>query len=497
MTRSADSELWEHVLGHLRHAHPDVCRKWFQDIAPLDIETNVALLRVAEPVQQSYLQHECASFFDEAFQTVTGRLMTVRFLGPDDPFEPRREAPSAASRRAMPETEAESKPVDGGSHHSFEASGNGRVHTGHTPTPAIMPSRAELVGESAGLRINPDYSFENFVIGPENRLAHAAALAVAGHPATAYNPLFIHGGVGLGKTHLLQAICLTFLRNLPGFRIHYTSCEQFSTDFADAVQAGRMNEFRHHFRDEVDCLVIDDVHFLTRLERTQEEFFHTFNTLFQGGQQIVLSSDAPPHEIPDLEARLVSRFQSGLVVQMNPTLYETRIEIVRQKARLRGVDIPDAVAQYIAGRIETNVRELEGAITRIQMQAQIDECAIDVRLARLALDDQAPDVRPEPTISQIIDAVTDHFDVKITELQSRRRHKSIAHPRQVCMYLARKHTRYSLEEIGGYFGGRDHTTVMHAVKTIKHRRDADDEFSRVLDALERQIGAPEFADRSV
>jgi chromosomal replication initiator protein len=338
--------------------------------------------------------------------------------------------------------------------------------------------------------LSPDYTFENFIVGPESRLAHAAAEAVSEGLGTAYNPLFIYGGVGLGKTHLLQAVCQRLLDdNSQSIEIHYVSCEGFMTQFMEAVKAGQMADFRHRFRD-VDCLVIDDIQFLAKRDRTQEEFFHTFNTLYQSGKQIVLSSDRPPQDIADLEARLVSRFQSGLVVEMNPPSYETRVEIVKQKGRIRGMDIPDDVACFIAAKVSNNIRELEGAVVRVHMLHRTDGKAIGMELAQMAVDPRGRSMgglKPEITITNIIDGVVDYYGVKLTDLQSKRRQKSIAHPRQVCMYLARKHTRYSLEEIGGYFGGRDHTTVMHAVRTIERKRDEDEQLSRVIEALEQRF----------
>jgi chromosomal replication initiator protein len=317
--------------------------------------------------------------------------------------------------------------------------------------------------------------FDTFVVGPTNRLAHAAAQAVAQKPGRSYNPFFVHGGVGLGKTHLLQAICQDMLRRDPSVRIAYISCSTFMDVFHEAVRAGRMHEFRHRFRN-ADVLVIDDIHFLSRHEQTQEEFFHTFNALYQGGKQLVLSSDAAPSDIPDLEERLVSRFNSGLVARIDRPAYETRVEILKAKARLHDLELPDDVPAYVAARIDANIRELEGALARLRGIAMATGQPITLELAKQAIADGRPVTGNEPvqpTIQQIIEAVTHYYDIKLSDLMSKRRHKSIALPRQVCMWLARKHTRFSLEEIGGYFGGRDHTTVMHAVRTVATRSQSD------------------------
>jgi chromosomal replication initiator protein len=266
------------------------------------------------------------------------------------------------------------------------------------------------------------------------------------------------------------------------------------TQFMEAVQAGAMSEFRHRFRD-VDVLVIDDIHFLTKRDRTQEEFFHTFNSLYQSEKQIVLSSDAPPEDIPDLEDRLISRFQSGLVVQMNAPCFETRVQIVKQKGKIRGLDLSEDVACFIANRATQNIRELEGSVTKIQMLHVTDQRPIDLELAKQALEPDAGTLRPQVTMSGIVDAVCAHYSVKLTDLQSKRRQKSIVLPRQICMYLARRFTRFSLEEIGGHFGGRDHTTVMHAVKMIDLEREENAELARVLAALEDQVRAPSGSRR--
>lgn len=449
-----DLQVWHDVLSYLRSNHADMCRQWFEEIDPVGMEGGVYLARVEQSVRQRYLQRQCAIQFNEALQSVTGRLISVRFVGPDDPD---RQTPNRSRDDAAATT----------------------THAAHRPS----------VYRPGALVISPDYTFENFIVGPENRLAHASALAICANPARTYNPLFVHGGVGLGKTHLLQAVCLRLLERTPPPVIYYVSCEEFGTQFMDAVQAGQMSEFRHRFRD-VDVLLIDDIHFLAKRERTQEEFFHTFNALFQAGKQIILSSDAPPNDIPDLEERLVSRFQSGLVVQLQSPCFDTRIQIVKQKGRIRGMEFGDDVAAYIAEKVTSNIRELEGAVVRVHMQHMADALPLDLNLARTALETGPASVKPEVTIANIIDAVVGYYGVKVTDLQSKRRQKSIAHPRQVCMYLARRHTRFSLEEIGGYFGGRDHTTVMHAVKTIIRRRDADGDFGRVLEALEDRVRSP-------
>ena len=257
--------------------------------------------------------------------------------------------------------------------------------------------------------------------------------------------------------------------------------------FMECVQSGDMHQFRNIYRNRVDVLVIDDIHFLAGHDRTQEEFFHTFNTLYQQSRQIILSSDSPPNEIPELEDRLISRFNSGLVTRVERPCFETRCAIVAKKARLRGINLPENVVRHIASRVETNIRELEGAITKIQGYAMLNGGRYDLETARQALEDMVPPSERMVSIQQIIDQVTAFYNVRLSDLQSKKRHKSITLPRQVCMYLARQRTRYSLEEVGGYFGGRDHTTVMHAVEKIEEARRTDTTFADMLNRIEMSL----------
>jgi len=270
-------------------------------------------------------------------------------------------------------------------------------------------------------------------------------------------------------------------------KIYYVSCNGFMTQFLEAVQAGEMSSFRHKFR-SFDMLVIDDIHDLSKRDQTQEEFFHTFNTLFQSGRQIVLSSDASPSEIPFLEERLISRFGCGLVACVEAPGFETRVAIIKNKAKNRHIDIPDDVAAYIATQLDSNIRELEGAITKLQGLSLLDGSVINLAMAKWAVGGAVVDGSPKHvSIQDVLEAVTVFYDVKLTDLLSKRRHKSITVPRQVGMWLARKNTRFSLEEIGGYFGGRDHTTVMHAIKTVDNKKGSNEQFHREIGLLEGRL----------
>ncbi len=444
-----DQALWRDLLSTVRRSSPAVCRHWFSELKMSGIDGGVVEVVAPTKAQVDYLRRECNQVFNDAVVETSGKLLTVRFV-----TEP-------------------------------TVSSNGSASNGREG--AIRSGKLKTSGAIDELTFSPDYTFDSFVVGPNNRLAHAAARAIVDSPGRAYNPLFIHGGVGLGKTHLLQAICSGIEHRMPGARLLYISCEGFITRFIECVQNGRMDDFRHQFRD-VDLLVIDDVHFLAKRDRTQDEFFHTFNSLYQRQRQIVLSSDAPPDQIPDLEERLVSRFSWGMVAPITPPEYETRVQIVKNKALNRGDEVSDDVAGFIAARIDSNIRELEGALTRVQMLANVENSPVTIEIARQALGEgDTGRERAQITLEQVVDAVIEYYDISLSNLQSKKRARSIAFPRQVCMYLARKHTRYSLEEIGGYFGGRDHSTVLHAVRKITNDREGDESVDSAVRKLEREL----------
>jgi len=334
--------------------------------------------------------------------------------------------------------------------------------------------------------INPQYSFDNFIIGPSNRLAHAAAVAVARSPGKAYNPFFIHSSVGLGKTHLVQAICQELYAQNKVAKIDYLSCETFVNNFIHAVEQANLAAFRQTYR-RLDVLIIDDVQFLSRKERTQEEFFHTFNTLYNAGKQIVLTSDSPPSEMSDLEERLLSRFKWGLVVPIEPPEYETRVAIIRRKSRIRGFPIPDDVIELLARNLETNIREIEGAIIKLSGYAALTGRAIDMDLALETFGIKNQNVR-SVNMDDILNVVLARFDAKLSDLQSKKRTQSVVLPRQISMHLARKLTSHSLEEIGGFFGGRDHSTVLYADQKISADIKKDTRLANTINDLLSQIG---------
>ena len=427
---------WDRLLSAVRDDEPDLYRAWFETLAPAQPDRGMLEICAADPAQVHYLEDKCRDVFHRAAIKVSEHLLTVRFV---------------SGRPALSVPLADSHP---------------RVLT--------------------NLRLSADYTFEQFVVGPSNRLAHAACGAICNQLGTLYNPLFIHGASGLGKTHLLQAACAEVLRRNFSLRAVYVTCETFVNDFVQAIATGQLPSFRECAR-EADLLVIDDIQFLANRESSQEELFHTFNILYQCGKQIVLSADSPPTEIPTLEDRLISRFNWGLVVQIDPPNRETRQAILHKKARLRGVDIPDEVIDVIAEHVQANIRLLEGALTRLITETQLGGKPLSVETAREVLGSYGTREQPPLKIGAILDAVCKHFGIRAQDLLSRKRTRSISHPRQVAMYLARKLTPLSLEEIGMHFGGRDHSTVLHAERSVETERATDHELASTLSHLTTRL----------
>ena len=331
--------------------------------------------------------------------------------------------------------------------------------------------------------LNPKYIFETFVVGNSNRFAHAASLAVSEAIAKAYNPLFIYGGVGLGKTHLMHAIGHYALQHNPELKIMYASSEKFTNELINAIRDDKTVDFRNKYR-SIDILLIDDIQFLAGKERTQEEFFHTFNALYDANKQIIISSDRPPKDIPTLEDRLRSRFEWGLITDIQPPDLETRIAILRKKSELENYEIPNEVIVYIANKIHSNIRELEGALIRVIAYASLSNREISMELCVEALRDILPGNNSKPvTLSLIQSRVADHFGMRIDEFKSKRKTRNVAFPRQIAMYLCRELTDLSLPKIGEDFGGRDHTTVMHAHEKISHSIKSDPQFESTINLL--------------
>jgi chromosomal replication initiator protein len=428
------TELWQRMLAYLRLHHSELVRNWFDELQIREFDRGDLVIAASTGTQHLYLKSNCADAFVQTAQSITGRLVGVDFVNLE---------------------------------------------------PASAPTAKYKSSYDEQLMLNEEYIFETFVAGDCNKLAHAASIAVAREPGKRYNPLFIYGSVGLGKTHLLQAICHEILKNRPDTKIKYLSCDTFINSFIEAVEKGDVHEFRHRFRD-VDLLVIDDVQYLANKDSSQEEFFHTFNSLYQSQKQIILSSDRPPSEIETLTERLISRFSWGLVAGIDRPCLETRMAIIKKKSKLKSMEIPEDVVAYLARAIDSNTRELEGAITKLQGLTMLGDGRITMEIAQQVVPKHLL-IRQEITIDQIVEAVTKQFNVKVTELQSKRRNKTLALPRQVCMFLARQMTRWSLEEIGGYFGGRDHSTVLHAAKTIQKTISEDPSLRNTIENIARSL----------
>ncbi|NGZ76615.1 chromosomal replication initiator protein DnaA [Saccharibacillus alkalitolerans] len=355
---------------------------------------------------------------------------------------------------------------------------------------APVPAPVSVNVEANANMLNPKYTFDTFVIGSGNRFAHAASLAVAEAPAKAYNPLFLYGGVGLGKTHLMHAIGHYILQHNPSSRVVYISSEKFTNEFINSIRDNRGESFRNKYRN-IDILLIDDIQFIAGKESTQEEFFHTFNALHEESKQIIISSDRPPKEIPTLEERLRSRFEWGLITDIQPPDLETRIAILRKKAKAENLDVPNEAMMYIANQIDTNIRELEGALIRVVAYSSLTNQDVTAHLAAEALKDIIPSSRPRIiTIQDIQQRVGEYYNLKMEDFKARKRTKAIAFPRQVAMYLSRELTDYSLPKIGEAFGGRDHTTVIHAHEKISHSLKVDQELSKVVHNLTEKIKNP-------
>jgi len=347
---------------------------------------------------------------------------------------------------------------------------------------ASYPSQGKLDFESIDNTLNPKYSFDTFVVGSSNQFAHAAALAVAEKPSKAYNPLFLYGGVGLGKTHLMHAIGQLIKLNNKHLRLTYVSTEKFTNEVINAIRYDKMLSFNERYRNN-DVLLIDDIQFIAGKERTQEVFFHTFNSLYDTHKQIIISADCPPREIPTLEERLHSRFEWGLIADIQPPDLETKVAIIKKKAERQNIAVPDNVALYIASKIKSNIRELEGALVRLIAYCSLKGSEITLGMAQETLHDILGPSEKAITIEMIQKAIADHFKMRVQELKSKNNSKSVALPRQICMYLCKKLTGASLPQIGREFGDKHHTTVLHSITKIDHMIQRDRDLSKQIQSF--------------
>jgi chromosomal replication initiator protein len=451
------SEAWTRILERARSKLPEpTYRIWLAETEPLALSQDLLAVGAGSEFAAEWIEDKYGRMLADVAEDVLGRRLTISFQHHAEEGVRRATAgpgpgsPSAASPRPR------------------------------EPTPPPVPA------QTVGAPLNERYSFERFVVGSNNQLAAAAARAVGDSPARMYNPLFIYGGVGLGKTHLMHAIGHALLERDPVRRVAYVSSEWFTNDLIASIQEGRMSEFRRRYR-EIDLLLIDDVHFLGEKERTQEEFFHTFNALYEAQRQIVLTSDRPPKEIPGLEERLVSRFEWGLVTDIRSPDLETRVAILRKKADEGDIAIEDEVLDFIARNCRSNVRELEGAVIKLLAYSSLTQRDITTELAREALGGVlAP--QAERTPEAIRKHVADAFGVAVDALTSRRRTREVTVPRQVAMYLMRELLDLPLTQIGDHFGGRDHSTVIHSVSKVEQEMVGDERFRERIDTLRAELG---------
>ncbi|MEJ8555359.1 chromosomal replication initiator protein DnaA [Tepidibacter sp. Z1-5] len=432
--------LWENSLKLIKtELTPASFNAFFSPIEPLQITGNTILLSVPNDFTKGILEARYMNLIESSINQISSSKYKIKFILDEEELR------------------------------NFENENASKIE---------IPSYSNL---------NPKYTFDTFVIGNSNRFAHAACVAVAEAPARAYNPLFLYGGVGLGKTHLMQAIGHHILSHTKNAKVVYVSSEKFTNELINSIKDDRNEEFRNKYRN-VDVLLVDDIQFIAGKERTQEEFFHTFNTLHEANKQIIISSDRPPKEIPTLEDRLRSRFEMGLITDIQAPDFETRIAILRKKAQTENITVPNEVMSYIAKYIKSNIRELEGALTRVVAYSSLTNKEISFELSIEALKDIISSSKPqELNVNLIKEKVSEYFNIKMDDFSSKKRTRAIAYPRQIAMYLTRELTELSLPKIGEEFGGRDHTTVIHAhdkiVNDIKNNSDIKDRINKIISDL--------------
>lgn len=461
-TLSITASLWETVKCDLKGLFPeDVFQMWFEPVVCLEASEEGLVLGVPNEFAAIWIHDNYLDLISQRLRLTAGRLVSITL----------RKIDPALNGQARPEP----IPV-------LETATRPQHHRGTAPRRTRLEDRAQFAGN-----LNPRNTFETFVVGQNNQLAHAACMAVAQAPAQAYNPLFVYGDTGLGKTHLMHAVGHQVLRNNADAKVAYLSSEKFTNEFIHAIQEKTLTKFRQRYR-HVDLLLIDDIHFISGKEGIQEEFFHTFNELFESQKQIFLSSDRPANEIAKLESRLVSRFQWGLVVDLQSPDYETRVAILRTKAAALKVQLAAEVLTFIAQHITKNVRRLEGALLKVASFAALTNRPVDLptveNLLRDVLMEQA---QHQLNIETIQKRVAERYQLRHSDMMSKRRPANIAIPRQIAMYLCRTLTRHSLQEIGDAFGGRDHGTVIHACKSVEAMIEQDDSVRGAIELLKNQL----------
>lgn len=434
---SQEHAIWEDILEYVRGKIPDVeFRTWFKQVQPMGVDNGTFMIGVPHSFARDWLKTHYGNVLEQALRDLGAPSPRVGFQVVS--FQKSEQQDMFSNPAAVPggpQPEAQQKP---------------------SPTP----------------RLNPKYIFSNFVVGPNNNLAHAAALAVAEAPGRAYNPLFLYGEAGLGKTHLMHAAGHAVADRYPDLHVEYVTTETFTNELINAIREDRMTSFRDRYR-SIDLLLIDDIQFIAGKERTQEEFFHTFNALYESGKQIIVSSDRPPKDIPTLENRLKSRFEWGLITDVQAPEFETRIAILTMNADYRGVQVGSEVIEFIARHVTSNIRELEGALVRIIVYASMNDAPLNRQTAAQALSDVFTPSESNLTMKDILRVTAAEYDVAPDDVRSKGRRHELVVPRQIAMYLIRELTSHSYPEIGQYFSGRDHSTVMYAVQKVTDQLDED------------------------
>ena len=464
-------QVWRAALGELQVAlSPANFETWLRDTTLVDVDDNRFRISVPNGFAKDWLETRYRPLISQTLARIVGYSTVVEFVTAP--------APVAVT------------PDAGGGIPQAGGTGTQGMQGVQGPPPAPQAVRLEptrVGGEGGATNLNPRYTFANFIVGSANRLAHAASLSVAERPGHAYNPLFLYGGVGLGKTHLMHAIGNQVIAKFPRKRVVYATSEKFTNEFITSIQQGKIDEFRARYR-RIDLLLIDDIQFIADKERTQEEFFHTFNAIHEDGKQIVLSSDRPPKQIITLEERLRSRFEWGLIADLTAPDLETRIAILRAKAEEGAVPITSDVMEFIARKVVSNIRELEGALNRIIAYASMGAMPITIELAQAVLSNVLYNPKKRQiTPERITKAVSDYYGVPIDALQGQKRDKAIVVPRQIAMFLMREETDVSLLRIGAELGGRDHSTVLHACDKITRESSVNDELRREIAAVRELI----------
>lgn len=468
---------WEQILSKLELSLSKLtCDTWLKPVVPISLTDTTIELGTPKKFMKEWIESRYIPFIIDAGYEVTNKKLSVIIT-------------NLAIENDVPAPEAQipqNKPTKNTFNNSIQTSLIEDDSLDQQPKLVDAKTNPSIIVEDS-LSLNPKYVFDTFVTGNSNRFAHAAALAVAESPAQVYNPFFMYGGVGLGKTHLMHAIGHRILKNHPNLRVLYISSEKFTNELINSIRDGNPESFRQKYRN-IDVLLVDDIQFLSKKEHTQEEFFHTFNTLHEANKQIIISSDRPPREIQTLEDRLRSRFEWGLITDIQAPDLETRIAILRKKALLENLNVPNDVMVYIASRIDNNIRELEGALIRVMAYASLTNQVVNNELATEALKDIFPTGKTKQiTLELIQEIVSSYFKLRIDELLAKKRTRNLAFPRQIAMYLCRELTDTSLPRIGEMFGGRDHTTVIHAHDKISRERNEDMKLNNTIKELIKRI----------